>query len=79
MAAAPGFGSRAELSLHWAGLSNVRGDARYALVSADEAAGFAIVVRYPAPWRPAGAMLARLGVEVDRLKAGHDMALVRLY
>ena len=71
--------SRAELSLRWAGLSNVRSDARYALVAADEAEGFAVVERYPAPWRPAGALLAGFGVEIGRLKAGRDMALVRLF
>ena len=79
IAAAPEIVSRAELPLHWAGLSNVRNDARYALVPADEAAGFAVMERYPAPWRPAGAFLAALGIEVDRLKAGQNMALVRLY
>jgi hypothetical protein len=71
--------ARAELSLRWAGLSNVRSDARLALVTADESRGFEIVERYPAPWRPAGALLASVGVELDRLKSGRDMALVRLY
>lgn len=79
VAAAPETTFRAELSLRWAGLSNVRSDARHALVEADRTAGFAVVERYPAPWRPAGALLASFGVEIDRLKAGNDMALVRLY
>ncbi|MFN3727082.1 MAG: ArnT family glycosyltransferase [Allosphingosinicella sp.] len=79
VAAAPETVSRAELSLRWAGLSNVRRDARYALVAADEAGGFELVERYPAPWRPAGALLAFVGIEIDRLKAGQHMALVRLY
>jgi 4-amino-4-deoxy-L-arabinose transferase-like glycosyltransferase len=79
VAAAPEIVSRAELSLAWAGLGNVRSDARLALVTADEAGGFEVVERYPAPWRPAGALLASLGVEIERLKGGRDMALVRLY
>ena len=79
VAAAPEIVSRAELSLRWAGLTNVRSDARHALVPADETAGFAVVEHHPAPWRPAGALLASVGVEIDRLKAGHDLALVRLY
>ncbi len=79
VAASPDTLSRAELRLHWAGLTNVRSDARHALVPADEAGGLEIVERYPAPWRPAGALLARVGVEIDRLKAGENMVLVRLY
>ena len=79
VAAAPETVSRAELSLRWAGLTNVQSDARFALIAADEADGFEIAARYPAPWRPAGALLAGLGIEIDRLKAGQDMALVRLY
>lgn len=77
--AAPETVSRAELSLHWAGLSNVRSDARLALLTAEEARGLAVIERYPAPWRPVGALLAAMGVEIERLKAGRDMALVRLY
>ena len=69
--------ARAELSLEWAGLANVRPDARHVLVPAGEANGREIVARYPAPWRPAGAVLTRFGVEVDRLKAGEDLVLVR--
>jgi 4-amino-4-deoxy-L-arabinose transferase-like glycosyltransferase len=70
--------ARARQRLIWAGLDNVHADAAYALVPAGEAGERPVVERYPAPWRPAGAAAALLGVEIDRLKAGEDMVLVRL-
>lgn len=69
---------RAKQRLRWAGLDNVRSDAPYALVPAGEAIGRQVVEEYPAPWRPAGTLAAFVGVELDRLKAGEDMVLIRL-
>jgi hypothetical protein len=65
------------MRLQWAGLDNVRAEAPHALVPARQAGGRAIVAEYQAPWRPAGSVLAIMGIEVDRLKAGEDMVLVR--
>ncbi len=70
--------ARARQRLAWAGLTNVRGDGAYALVAADEAGRRPVVESYPAPWRPAGRIAATFGAEIDRLKAGEDMVLVRL-
>jgi hypothetical protein len=68
---------RAQQRLTWAGLGNVRADGDLLLVPAREAGGRQVVDRYPAPWRPAGALAATFGVENARLKAGEDMVLVR--
>jgi len=68
---------RARQRLDWAGLANVRPEAPYLLVPARETGGRAVVAELPAPWRPAGAIAAAFGLEIERLKAGEDMALVR--
>jgi 4-amino-4-deoxy-L-arabinose transferase-like glycosyltransferase len=68
---------RAQLMLHWQGLANVRPDAGYVLVPADQARGAPVAATFPAPWRPAGRIAALLGVEIARLKAGTDMVLIR--
>jgi len=70
--------ARAGQRLRWARLTNVRADAPYALVPAQERAGREIIDAYAAPYRPAGALLALLGLESERLKTGPDMVLVRL-
>jgi 4-amino-4-deoxy-L-arabinose transferase-like glycosyltransferase len=70
--------ARARQRLEWAGLTNVRPDAPFALMPADEAGAREVVADYPAPFRPAGQMLALVGVEIGRLKAGKDLVLVRL-
>jgi hypothetical protein len=69
---------RARQRLAWAGLGNVRADAPFALVPADRSDGRAVVATYPAPYRPAGQLLALVGVEIERLKTGPDMVLVRV-
>jgi 4-amino-4-deoxy-L-arabinose transferase-like glycosyltransferase len=69
---------RAQQRLLWAGLDNVRTDAAYALVRPSDAGGRLVVKHYPAPWRPAGTLAAMAGIEIDRLKTGDDMVLVRL-
>ncbi len=68
---------RAEQRLRWAGLANVRAEGDYMLVPERLAGERPVVARYPAPWRPAGAIAAWMGVEIERLKAGEDMVLVR--
>jgi 4-amino-4-deoxy-L-arabinose transferase-like glycosyltransferase len=68
---------RARQRLGWAGLTNVRADAPFALVPAQDAEGREVVGTYAAPYRPAGALLALVGVKIDRLKTGPDMVLVR--
>lgn len=69
--------NRARQRLEWAGLDNVRPDASFELVRSSDVQGREIVAEYPAPWRPAGWFASRVGIEIDRLKAGEDMALVR--
>jgi len=69
---------RAEQRLRWAGLTNVGVEGDYLLAPERETAGRPVVARYPAPWRPAGAVAALFGVEIERLKAGEDMVLIRL-
>lgn len=69
--------TRARQRLEWANLTNVRPDAAYALIPEADAQGREIVARYEAPWRPAGALLATIGIRIDRLKAGENLALVR--
>jgi 4-amino-4-deoxy-L-arabinose transferase-like glycosyltransferase len=68
---------RAQQRLQWDGLANVREGAPLALVPASEADGREVVAGYPAPHRPAGQLLALVGLEVERLKTGPDMVLVR--
>jgi 4-amino-4-deoxy-L-arabinose transferase-like glycosyltransferase len=70
---------RAEQRLRWAGLTNVGPQGDYLLAPERETAGRPVVARYPAPWRPAGAVAALFGVEIERLKAGEDMVLIRLW
>ncbi len=69
--------TRARQRLLWAGLDNVRPDASFELVRSSDVQGREIVAEYPAPWRPAGWIASRFGIEIGRLKAGEDMALVR--
>jgi hypothetical protein len=69
---------RAEQRLRWAGLTNVAPQGDYLLAPERETAGRPVVARYPAPWRPAGSVAALFGVEIERLKAGEDMVLIRL-
>jgi hypothetical protein len=69
---------RARQRLRWAGLGNVRVDADHILVPMSQAEGRVPLAVYPAPWRPAGALAAMFGVDVDRLKTGEDMVLLRL-
>jgi 4-amino-4-deoxy-L-arabinose transferase-like glycosyltransferase len=68
---------RARQRLQWDGLANVREGAPLMLVPAREADEGEVVAAYPAPYRPAGQLLALVGVEVERLKTGPDMVLVR--
>jgi hypothetical protein len=68
---------RAQQRLQWAGLANVGAQGDYLLVPERQAGGRPVAARYPAPWRPAGALAAAFGIEVERLKAGEDMVLVR--
>lgn len=67
---------RAEQRLRWAGLDTGRGDVDYLLVPASQTEGRPEAARYPAPWRPAGALAALFGIELERLKTGEDMVLV---
>jgi len=69
--------ARAHQRLAWTGLSNVQAEAPYQLVPKVRAEGREVVATYEAPWRPAGAVLALAGVELEPLKAGQDMVLVR--
>jgi hypothetical protein len=69
--------NRARQRLEWAGLDNVRPDASFELVRSSDVQGREIVAEYPAPWRPAGWLASQFGIEIDRLKAGEDMVLVR--
>jgi 4-amino-4-deoxy-L-arabinose transferase-like glycosyltransferase len=69
---------RAQQRLRWAGLANVSAGGDYLLVPERQARGRPVAARYEAPWRPAGAVAALFGVELERLKAGEDMVLVRL-
>jgi hypothetical protein len=69
---------RARQRLLWAGLGNVHAEAPVALVPADRVQGREVVARYPAPYRPAGQLLALVGLETERLKTGPDMVLVRV-
>jgi hypothetical protein len=69
--------ARAHQRLAWGSLGNVRPDADHILVPADESGGREIVAQFEAPYRPAGALLAAAGIEIDRLKAGEDLVLVR--
>jgi hypothetical protein len=77
MASDPDTMFRARQRLHWEGLTNVREGAPLMLVPASETNGREVVAAYPAPYRPAGQLLALFGVEVPRLKTGPDMVLVR--
>lgn len=69
--------ARAKQRLEWAGLTNVRPDTQLALLPTSDAGERPVIATYEAPWRPAGAILAAIGIRVDRLKAGEDMVLVR--